>query len=140
MTYVAGEWSIIPKHQVIRMIRDAATAEGGVTKLSHKLGVTDEYIYAMINERRPIRGAILEHIGVERVSFFQRVQPPKAHLSRKHLAEIARDLQDRVKAGQLDLRDVGRALTGRWDQDIIAAMLAALAEGGDEAEEEPHDP
>ncbi|RWN55876.1 MAG: hypothetical protein EOR99_35075 [Mesorhizobium sp.] len=36
-------------------------------------------------------------------------------------------IRKRMNSGECDLRDVGRILTGRWDQDVPAAILAAAA-------------
>lgn len=42
------------------------------------------------------------------------------------MAETIALIRKRMKSGECDLRDVGKILTGRWDQDVPAAILAAL--------------
>ncbi|TIL54350.1 hypothetical protein [Mesorhizobium sp.] len=41
------------------------------------------------------------------------------------LAETIALIRKRMKSGECDLRDVGQILTGRWDQDVPAAIIAA---------------
>ncbi|TIO15589.1 MAG: hypothetical protein E5X86_19655 [Mesorhizobium sp.] len=43
------------------------------------------------------------------------------------MAETIALIRKRMKSGECDLRDVGQILTGRFDQDVPAAILAAAA-------------
>jgi len=48
----------------------------------------------------------------------------------REVAQWARDTQRAAAAGERDLRELGKAMNGRWDQDFPAAALAMLASHG----------
>jgi hypothetical protein len=49
----------------------------------------------------------------------------------REVAQWARETQREVADGRRDLRDLGRAMNGRWDQDFPATALAILASCGE---------
>jgi hypothetical protein len=42
------------------------------------------------------------------------------------IPELLALIKKRIQSGECDLRDVGKLLTGKWDQDAPAAMISAL--------------
>lgn len=45
----------------------------------------------------------------------------------REIAEWARQTLEAARVGEFDLRDLGRAMNGVWDQDFPAAALTILA-------------
>lgn len=54
-------------------------------------------------------------------------------MEQSDLAETIALIRKRMKSGECDLRDVGQILTGRWDQGVPAAILAAALAPATEA-------
>jgi DNA-binding transcriptional regulator YdaS (Cro superfamily) len=63
----------IPEERVLKLVRIGIEVEGSQKAYAKRVGLSESYLSDVLNRRRDISPRILKHLGLERVTYYRRI-------------------------------------------------------------------